>query len=185
MEYLDFGYAVGSCPVNKTGQNEASSRLKCGVDKFGNSQYVCVPNFKKTAIVEYCYKGIVGLQNPGSCLVVNDEGIVDIISCRSFTEGCPTTHFKSSDLFQYPACHHINRKERCFYADPKCPKIDQKITTRNSTFVASNAMNDSTTTPGFSNATEITETGQIPAGAIAAFTIALFTILMKKEKLFL
>ncbi|XP_062612645.1 uncharacterized protein LOC134274379 [Saccostrea cucullata] len=178
MDYLGFGYVVGSCPVNLTGQNEAASRLKCGVDKFGNSQYLCVPNFKKTAIVEYCYKGIVGLQMPGSCLVVNDEGIVDDVSCRSFTEGCTATHFKSSDLYKYPACHQINRKEQCFCADPKCPKIDTEMTTRKSAFVASNAtMNNSATTLAFSNTTEITETGQIPAGAVAAITIASFMTL--------
>ncbi|XP_062614097.1 uncharacterized protein LOC134275821 [Saccostrea cucullata] len=178
MDYLDFGYVSGSCPINKTGQNKAASRLKCGVDKFGNSQYLCVPNFKKTAIVEYCYKGTVGLQNPGTCLVVNDEGIVDDVSCRSFTEGCTTTHFKSSDLYKYPACHQINRRDRCFYADPKCPKIDSEMTTRNRKFMVTNAtMNNSATTLDFSNSYVITETGQIPAGAIAAITIALFSTL--------
>ncbi|XP_062620581.1 uncharacterized protein LOC134282149, partial [Saccostrea cucullata] len=178
MDYLGFGYVVGSCPVNLTGQNEAASKLKCSVDKFGNGQYLCVPNFKKTTIVEYCYNGTVGLQMPGSCLVVNDEGIVDDVSCRNFTEGCTTTHFKSFDLYKYPACHQISRKDRCFYADPKCPKTDTEMTTRNSTLVATNAtMNDTATTLDFSNTTVITETGQIPAGALAAFTIALFTTL--------
>ncbi|XP_061192256.1 uncharacterized protein LOC133200480 [Saccostrea echinata] len=108
MDYLGFGYVVGSCPVNITGQNKAASRLKCGVDKFGNSQYLCVPNFRKTAIVEYCYNGTVGLQMPGSCLVVNDEGIVDIISCSSFSEGCTTSNFKSSNLYQYESENLIN-----------------------------------------------------------------------------
>jgi hypothetical protein len=56
---------VESCPGNATAAAEASSRLGCGRDEYGNDQYICVPNDSKTALVEFCHDGIMRLIQEG------------------------------------------------------------------------------------------------------------------------
>lgn len=57
---------VDKCPGSKEEINEASIRLKCGNDEYGNNQYLCVPNAEKTSLVEFCYSGLMGWQKKGS-----------------------------------------------------------------------------------------------------------------------
>lgn len=53
------------CPKNKTEVNEASTRIGCGVDAYGNSQYMCIPNEKKSSLVEFCFNGVMGIEEKG------------------------------------------------------------------------------------------------------------------------
>lgn len=52
---------VDGCPNNFTDQQARSNRLGCGSDKYGNNQYMCLPNVAKTSLVELCYIGIMGI----------------------------------------------------------------------------------------------------------------------------
>lgn len=58
--------SVDVCPFNLVEVEEASKRLGCGNDSYGNNQYMCLPNVNKTALVEFCYDGIMGLQEKGT-----------------------------------------------------------------------------------------------------------------------
>lgn len=57
--------SVGVCPKNRAETYTASERLNCGTDKYGTNQYMCVPNKEKTSLVEFCYGGVMELQNSG------------------------------------------------------------------------------------------------------------------------
>ncbi|XP_062587829.1 uncharacterized protein LOC134249500 [Saccostrea cucullata] len=121
MSYKGFGYIVDSCPLSKANTTEAASKLNCINDVFGRSQYVCVPNENLTAVVEFCYtKSIVGLYQAGYCLKTIKDGYLDQISCKNFTEGCPTAPYRSTELYKYPACSRLNTEFRCFAADSLC-----------------------------------------------------------------
>lgn len=39
---------VNACPKNEHDVIQASKRLGCGNDRYGNNQYLCLPNKKKT-----------------------------------------------------------------------------------------------------------------------------------------
>lgn len=121
MKYKSFGNIVDSCPRSRTERDNAASKLNCGVDKYGRNLYTCVPTADLTAVVEYCFKSTAGLYEKGTCLILVGDGDLDDISCTHFKEGCPKVPFRITDLYQYPACHNINAKDRCFYADPICP----------------------------------------------------------------
>ena len=56
---------VDVCPQNLTMVNEQSRKLNCSNDQYGNSQYLCLSNEKKTSLVEFCYDGIMGIQEKG------------------------------------------------------------------------------------------------------------------------
>ena len=56
---------VEACPKNLTKVIEASKRLGCKNDKYGNNQYICLPNVDNTSLVEFCYGGIMGFQKKG------------------------------------------------------------------------------------------------------------------------
>ncbi|XP_062600029.1 uncharacterized protein LOC134261624 [Saccostrea cucullata] len=134
MSANEYGVVVDSCPLSEVKTREAASRLNCSVDENGRSRYVCVPNQDLSALVEFCYtKTIVGLYQAGNCLKMIGNGFLDKISCKNFLEGCPADHFRSTDLFQYPACHRLNTDKRCFLLDPTCsPKTNE--TEQNSEF---------------------------------------------------
>lgn len=56
---------VKECPTNSMETEKASKRLQCGMDKYGDNQYICVPNVEKTSLVEFCYDGTMGSQGKG------------------------------------------------------------------------------------------------------------------------
>lgn len=56
---------VDVCPKNLTKVIEASKRLGCKKDKYGNNQYLCLPHVDKTSLFEFCYDGIIGFQKKG------------------------------------------------------------------------------------------------------------------------
>lgn len=57
---------IDTCPENSATVTEASRRLGCGHDEYGNSQYLCLPNVNLTSFVEFCYEGIMPLQENGT-----------------------------------------------------------------------------------------------------------------------
>lgn len=56
---------VDVCPSNLIGIKEASKRLGCGNDTYGNNQYMCLPSVNKTSMNEFCFDGIMGAQEKG------------------------------------------------------------------------------------------------------------------------
>ena len=51
--------------MNQTDFDEASKRLGCGNDLYGNNQYMCLPNVEKTALIEFCHDDIMGIHEEG------------------------------------------------------------------------------------------------------------------------
>ncbi|XP_078335084.1 uncharacterized protein LOC111101803 isoform X2 [Crassostrea virginica] len=91
---------VKQCPRNLTEVLAASSKLRCGRDVYGNSQYMCLPNVQKSSLVEFCYGDVMGMQEKGNCLEVS-EGELFLKSCTTFENGCPKEHFKNTDFYKY------------------------------------------------------------------------------------
>ena len=56
---------IDSCPENSSTATEASRKLGCANDEYGNNQYLCLPNVNLSSLVEFCYEGIMGLQENG------------------------------------------------------------------------------------------------------------------------
>ena len=56
---------VEACPKNLIKVVEASKRLGCKRDEYGNNQYLCLPNVDNTSLIEFCYGGIMGFQKKG------------------------------------------------------------------------------------------------------------------------
>ena len=56
---------VLKCPRNASEIFEAQKRLNCGDDKYGNNQYLCLPNVEKTNLFEFCHGGIMGWRQNG------------------------------------------------------------------------------------------------------------------------
>ena len=54
-----------ACPFNLKEVEEASKRLGCDYDLFGNNQYMCLPDVNKTSLFEFCYNGIMGIKEKG------------------------------------------------------------------------------------------------------------------------
>nr|XP_022292574.1 uncharacterized protein LOC111103528 [Crassostrea virginica] len=117
---------VEACPKNLTKVIEASKRLGCKNDEYGNNQYLCLPNVDNTSLVEFCYGGIMGFQKKGNCVQAS-KGNLTHISCVGFSSGCPETHFITTDFYKYPACQDLDLDHHCYKFDPYCsPKNDIK-----------------------------------------------------------
>lgn len=56
---------VNVCPKNEHDVIQASKRLECGFDIYGNNQYMCIPNKEKTSLVEFCFQGVMGIVEKG------------------------------------------------------------------------------------------------------------------------
>lgn len=57
---------VNVCPNTEHDNIQASRRLGCGNDRYGNNQYMCIPNKKKTSLVEFCFQGVMGIVQKGT-----------------------------------------------------------------------------------------------------------------------
>ncbi|XP_062616074.1 uncharacterized protein LOC134277783 [Saccostrea cucullata] len=89
--------SVESCPRNITAVTESSTRLGCGQDRYGNDQYICVPNFDKTGLIELCYNGIMGIiERDPACQNINtrDRCYFAEPSCPNTTENINTTEYQ-------------------------------------------------------------------------------------------
>lgn len=111
---------TSQCPKNETEVYEASKRIGCGVDLYGNNQYMCIPNEKKSSLVEFCFDGAMGIEEKGNCLE-NSNGKIRRYNCTSFLSGCPNTSFYKHNVYKYPACQLINTQSNCYVMEPSCP----------------------------------------------------------------
>lgn len=59
---------VNVCPKTEDDVIQASKRLGCGNDIYGNNQYLCVPNREKTSLVEFCFEGLMGIVEKGTLI---------------------------------------------------------------------------------------------------------------------
>lgn len=110
---------VNVCPKTELDVIQASKRLGCGNDTYGNNQYMCVPNKEKTSLVEFCSQGVMGIREKGNCLELS-EGEVIRHSCNQFSYGCPETNFYDYDIYKYPECQNINAEMQCYVLDRNC-----------------------------------------------------------------
>lgn len=113
MAFVDF------CPTTISEVVKASQRLGCKHDRYGNNQYICVPNTEKTSLVELCYDGIMGIVQKGYCQATDGKTLV-FNSCISFLSGCPQDHYWTSDFYKYFQCNAIDSKSNCYLMDPAC-----------------------------------------------------------------
>lgn len=111
---------TSQCPKNKTEVYEASKRIGCGVDLYGNNQYMCLPNYNKSFLVEFCFDDVMGIEEKGNCLE-NSNGKIRRYNCTSFSSGCPNTSFYKYNVYEYPACQLINNQSNCYVMEPSCP----------------------------------------------------------------
>lgn len=111
---------TSKCPQNKTEVEEASKRIGCGVDVYENNQYMCLPNEKKSSLVEFCFDGLMGIEEKGNCLE-NSNGKIRRYNCASFLSGCPNISFYKHNVYEYPACQLINTQSNCYVMEPSCP----------------------------------------------------------------
>lgn len=111
---------TSKCPQNKTEVEEASKRIGCGVDVYENNQYMCLPNEKKSSLVEFCFDGLMGIEEKGNCLE-NSNGKIRRYNCTSFLSGCPDISFYKHNVYEYPACQLINTQSNCYVMEPSCP----------------------------------------------------------------
>ena len=61
-------FTVDACPKNLEDVENASKRLACGKDFYGNNQYMCLPNEEKTSLIEFCEMGYMGIVPKGKYL---------------------------------------------------------------------------------------------------------------------
>lgn len=60
---------VKVCPKTEQDIETASIKLKCKDDRYGNNQYMCIPNKEKTSLVEFCHNGEMGAVEEGKNIV--------------------------------------------------------------------------------------------------------------------
>ena len=75
---------VHTCPEDLKDVIEASQQLGCRDDSFGNNQYMCIPNKEKTSLVQFCYDGIMGIQEKGFSSNLNlDKTFCNNVTCMN------------------------------------------------------------------------------------------------------
>lgn len=57
---------VSVCPKTYEEIKVASNKLGCENDRYGNNQYMCIPNAEKTSLVQFCDDGEMGLVEEGT-----------------------------------------------------------------------------------------------------------------------
>lgn len=57
--------SVEKCPATLAEVNASSKLLNCGFDPYGNNRYMCLPNTEKSSLVEFCFDGLMGIQEKG------------------------------------------------------------------------------------------------------------------------
>lgn len=57
---------VTECPKSESEVKEASDRLRCGNDTYGNNQYMCFRSrYNRHYLLEFCYDGEMGIVDKG------------------------------------------------------------------------------------------------------------------------
>lgn len=111
---------VDNCPPNPAEIEIASKKLKCVNDIYGNNQYICVPNFNKTSLVEFCFDGVMGIHKKNHCVETDGQSLIEF-NCLNFSSGCPQELHWSYEFYKHPACQNINTEHHCYASDPSCP----------------------------------------------------------------
>lgn len=70
-----------TCPEDQKDVIKASQQLGCQDDSFGNNQYMCLPNEEKTSLVQFCYDGIMGIQEKGFSSILNLDNKFVYVTC--------------------------------------------------------------------------------------------------------
>ncbi|XP_062574186.1 uncharacterized protein LOC134236023, partial [Saccostrea cucullata] len=169
---------VDSCPQNLTEAINASTRLGCGRDKYGNDQYICLPNIEKSGLVELCHDGIMGIIQRGYCLETTERKLFQS-NCTGFIEGCPDDPYRSNENYNYPACQQINTQYRCYLADPSC-----SITTHSldlGVFNTTTINNQTATIQEYDSANIGAIVGGVCAGVIVLLLLFLGVLLWRRK----
>jgi hypothetical protein len=58
-------YPMTSCPLDSVAWELASNRINCSRDASMKNRYICVPNQRKTRLLEFCYDEVRPLVQPG------------------------------------------------------------------------------------------------------------------------
>lgn len=56
---------VDVCPQKQIDITTASQKIGCKNDPYGNNRYMCLPKEDKSSLVEFCYDGNMGIEEPG------------------------------------------------------------------------------------------------------------------------
>ncbi|XP_062575803.1 uncharacterized protein LOC134237683, partial [Saccostrea cucullata] len=172
---------VDTCPRNRTETVEASIRLGCGRDKYGNDQYMCLPNLETTSLVEFCHNGIMGFIESGNCLKTAEDKLF-IHKCSNFVSGCPDVDFRSNEIYKYPACQNISTEHRCYLADPSCPNTTWDISTEETAekFISKSTTNHViyNTTAKNIHTTKFQEDDSAHIGAIMGIVVAVLGLIL-------
>nr|XP_034321803.1 uncharacterized protein LOC105340145 isoform X6 [Crassostrea gigas] len=108
-------YTTEVCPKNLTEWQERSSAFNCNK----TNAYMCVPNENITELLEFCYSGPQIRIVKGLCMFLyKRHSTLDAYECNHFTEGCPSSNYRSQDVHIYQSCVAITNG--CFLADPIC-----------------------------------------------------------------
>uniref|UniRef100_A0A8W8NV67 Uncharacterized protein n=1 Tax=Magallana gigas TaxID=29159 RepID=A0A8W8NV67_MAGGI len=114
-EYVYPVYTTEVCPKNLTEWQERSSAFNCNK----TNAYMCVPNENITELLEFCYSGPQIRIVKGLCMFLyKRHSTLDAYECNHFTEGCPSSNYRSQDVHIYQSCVAITNG--CFLADPIC-----------------------------------------------------------------
>nr|XP_034321800.1 ankyrin repeat domain-containing protein 29 isoform X3 [Crassostrea gigas] len=121
-------YTTEVCPKNLTEWKERSSALNCNQ----TNAYMCVPNENITELLEFCYSGPQIRIVKGLCMFLyKRHSTLDAYECNHFTEGCPSSNYRSQDVHIYQSCVAI--ANGCFLADPICNRTTTMYYLINST----------------------------------------------------
>lgn len=75
---------VNKCPKNEHDVIQASKRLRCRNDTYGNNQYLCLPIKNKTSLAEFCFQGLMGIvEKDPACQNISTE-----LQCYVMDQNC-------------------------------------------------------------------------------------------------
>ncbi|XP_062613009.1 uncharacterized protein LOC134274795 [Saccostrea cucullata] len=113
-------HPVKSCPKTEEEWRRSAEHLKCSYDRTLKQRYLCIPNQKKTALLEFCYDLVRPRIVEGFCAELAGTGTLNHESCAHFPTGCPNVSYFSDEIYKYPKCLDIDTEQRCFRVEPFC-----------------------------------------------------------------
>ncbi|XP_062607057.1 uncharacterized protein LOC134268830, partial [Saccostrea cucullata] len=118
QEYRFEVYPVDKCPMNKSEFNLASERRKCST----GTRFLCAPNRYLSSLIEFCTDIKKSRFQEGNCVRLEGSGYLNHYNCEErFLYGCPNVSYIDEEIYNYPECLIINKKEHCFSAEKQCP----------------------------------------------------------------
>lgn len=95
---------IQACPENQNEVIEASKKLGCGYDKYGNNQYLCLPNKEKTSLIEFCSDGVMGIRDKGKSgfsKVLKKSRTLIIVQVKEFFKNANSFESKSNTQISF------------------------------------------------------------------------------------